>query len=112
MSGLLFINVIANIVIFSFLGALALSTGRRDRSEPIRSLAWALSLACWAFVLGSVTDLALLVVRLGWLSGGAQDFVVETWHLGQSLAVTGLGMTARLMIRRVDLGLRAADRMF
>lgn len=111
MSGLMFFNVIANIVIFSGLGVLAWSTALRNRTEPIRSLAWALSLGCWAFVLGSAIDLALLAVRPGWLSGAADGFVVETWHVGQSLAITGLGMTTTLMIRRVDLGLQAADRM-
>lgn len=110
MSGLVFITVIANLAIFSFLGALAWSTGRRDENEPVRFLAWALSLACWAFVLEAATDLTLLVVRLGWLSGGAQDLVVETWYLGESLASAALGVMVVSFTRRVDLSLRVADR--
>lgn len=64
-----------------------------------------------AFALGAVTRLLLVGVRLGWLDGRVNDFILGDWHLIQSLVATVLGIGGFVVVRRMGGRLRQADRM-
>lgn len=109
MAWVLFINVTVNIIVFSGLGVLAWFTTLRNPSGPLSSLARALFLASWAFVLGTVTDLAVSAVQWGLLPGEVEDFVVSPWSLSLSVVAAGLGITALFVVGRLAPTLRTNE---
>lgn len=71
-----------------------LQTARRDPAPRIRALAWALTAAAVALVLGAATRLVLLAVSVGRVSGRVGEFLGSGWHLVRSLSATALGLGA------------------
>jgi DNA-binding CsgD family transcriptional regulator len=108
---LLFLTISVNLVLFAALAIWAVRYAVREELPRIKPLAWGVAVVTIAFVLGAVTRLLLVGVRLGWLDGRVSDFVLGDWHLIQSLVATALGLTGLVVARRMGGQLRQADRI-
>jgi DNA-binding CsgD family transcriptional regulator len=108
---LLFSVITTNLALFAGLGLWAWRYRRREVSPRIRVLAGALVVVSIAFVLGAITRLVSVAVRLEWLGGRVADFIVSEWHLIQSLAATVVGVIAIVVVRRHAASLKTADRI-
>lgn len=84
---------------------------RREVSPRIRTLAWALVAVSVAFVLFSLTRLALIAIGLGWIPGRLGEFLESGWVLVQSILTLGIGFFAVVVIRRAARSLKEADRI-
>ncbi len=111
MAAILVGTIIVNVGLFATLAGWAARTAVRDPSPRLRTLAWVLAAASTAFVLGSLSRLAALGVRQGWLPGTVGDFLVSEWLLAQAVAATALGVTGLLVARRVVEPIRTAERI-
>lgn len=109
MSGLLIGVIAINTGVFLALSVWAALVARREDSVRLKVLAGALAVVSFAFVLGAVTRGLLVAVRLGWISGSVGDFLVDEWHVVQSLTATAIGLTAVILLKRVSSSFRAAD---
>jgi hypothetical protein len=67
MSVVVIVLIVTNALLFSALGIRAVLLGRRAESPYLRALAWVVSAACGAFVLGALQRLAVQAVTAGWL---------------------------------------------
>lgn len=108
---LLFLTISMNLLLFAALAVWAIRYAIREELPRIKPLAWGLAIVAVAFVLGAVTRLLLVGVRLGWLDGRVSEFVLSDWHLIQSLVATALGLTGLIAVRSVGGKLRQADRI-
>lgn len=111
MALVLFLTITVNLLLFAGLAVWAIRYALHEELPRIRPLAWGLAAVAVAFVLGAVTRLLLVGVRLGWLDGRVSDFVLGDWHLIQSLVATVLGIAGLVIARRTGGRLRQADRM-
>jgi DNA-binding CsgD family transcriptional regulator len=107
----LFLTISVNVLLFAALTVWAIRYAVHEHLPRIKPLAWGLAVVATAFVLGAVTRLLLVGVRLGWLDGRVSEFVLSDWHLIQSLVATALGLTGLFVARRIGGNLRHADRI-
>ncbi len=111
MAWFLLIAISVNVLLYSALAIWAARHALREELPRIRPLAWGLAAVAGAFVLGALTRLLLVGVRLEWLDGRVSDFLLSEWHLVQSLVATSLGITGFVMVRRLGRPLRQAERI-
>lgn len=111
MAYVLFVAISINVALFAALAAWSVRYAVREELPRLRPLAWGLAAVAAAFVLGAVTRLLLVGVRLGWVDGRVSDFLLSEWHLIQSLAATAAGIAGLLVFRRFARSLRRADRL-
>jgi len=64
-----------------------------------------------AFVLFSLTRLALIAIAQGWIPGRLAEFLDSGWVLVQSILTLGIVFFAVVVIRRAARSLREADRI-
>lgn len=107
----LFLTISVNLLLFAALATWAIRYAVHEELPRIKPLAWGLAVVAVAFVLGAVTRLLLVGVRIGWLDGRVSDFVLSDWHLIQSLVATALGLTGLMVARRMGGQLRQVDRI-
>jgi DNA-binding CsgD family transcriptional regulator len=86
LSSTVFSLIVINAVLFAALGARTFYLGRRAESPYLRAMAWVVSAACAAFVLGSIQRLAIQAVTVGWLPDVGIAEVTTEWQLVQSMA--------------------------
>lgn len=111
LADLIFLIVVGNVILFGGLTVWGLRRALREISPRIRTLAWALVAVSVAFVLFSLTRLALIAIGLGWIPGRLGEFLESGWVLVQSLLALGIGLFAVVVIRRAAKSLREADRI-
>lgn len=111
MADLVFLIVVGNVILFGGLTAWGLRRAMGEISPRIRTLAWALVAVSVAFVLFSLTRLALIAIGLGWIPGRLGEFLDSGWVLVQSVLTLGIGVFAVVVIRRAASSLREADRI-
>ena len=111
LADLVFLVVVGNVILFGGLTVWGLRRARRENSPRIRTLAWALVAVSVAFVLSSLTRLALIAIGLGWIPGRLGEFLDSGWVLVQSVLALGIGVFAVAVIRRAAMSLREADRI-
>lgn len=111
MAYVLFGVITVNVVLFAGIAVWSVRTALGEDSARLRLFAWVMAAVAGAFVLGAVTRLLLVGVRLGWIDGRVSDFISSDWHLVQSLAATALGIGALVLARGVALDLRRAQRV-
>ena len=107
----MFLIVVGNVVLFGGLTMWGLGRALRETSPRIRTLAWALVAVSVAFVLSSLTRLALIAIGLGWIPGRLGDFLDSGWVLVQSVLSLGIGLFGVLVVRSSARSLREADRI-
>jgi DNA-binding NarL/FixJ family response regulator len=84
--------IVINVLFFGALGVRAILLGRRAESPYLRALAWVVSAACAAFVLGAVQRLAIQAVTAGWLPDVGLSDVTTSWQLLQSVVALGIAI--------------------
>lgn len=92
MSVVVVVLIVINALLFAALGIRAFLLGRRAESPYLRALAWVVSAACGAFVLGALQRLAVQAVTAGWLPDVGLSDVTSTWQLIQSLVALGIAI--------------------
>ena len=105
------IIVSLNIVLFSALALWGLRLAAQEGSSRLRTLARALTVVSVAFVVSAVTRLLTLAVSEGWLTGTVEGFLASEFLLVQALAVTALGVSGLLVVRKVAGPLRQVDQI-
>lgn len=111
LADLVFLIVVGNLILFGGLTVWGLRRALRETSPRIRTLAWALVAVSFAFVLFSLTRLALIAIGLGWIPGRLSQFLDSGWVLVQSVITLGVGVFAVVVIRRAGSSLRESDRI-
>ena len=111
LADLVFLIVVGNLILFGGLTVWGLRRALREISPRIRTLAWALVAVSVAFVLFSLTRLALIAIGLGWIPGRLSQFLDSGWVLVQSVITLGVGVFAVVVIRRAARSLRESDRI-
>jgi len=111
LADLVFLIVVGNVILFGGLTVWGLHRALRETSPRIRTLAWALVAVSVAFVLFSLTRLALIAIAQGWIPGRLAEFLDSGWVLVQSILTLGIGFFAVVVIRRAARSLREADRI-
>lgn len=111
LADLIFLIVVGNVILFGGLTVWGLRRALREISPRIRTLAWALVAVSVAFVLFSLTRLALIAIGLGWIPGRLGEFLESGWVLVQSLLTLAIGLFAVVVIRRAAKSLKEADRI-
>lgn len=111
MADLVFVVVLANLALFGGLAVWGARRGLGERSPRIRTLFWALVAVSVAFVLFSLTRLALIAIGLGWIPGGLSEFLDSSWVLIQSVLTLVIGVFAVAVIRHTGRSLKEADRI-
>ena len=111
LADLVFLIVVGNVILFGGLTVWGLRRAVREVSPRIRTLVWALVAVSVAFVLSSLTRLALIAIGLGWIPGRLGEFLDSGWVLVQSLLALGVGIFAVVVIRQAGRSLREADRI-
>lgn len=84
--------IVINALLFAALGIRTFSLARRAESPYLRALAWVVSAACAAFVLGALQRLAVQAVTAGWLPDVGLSQVTSTWQLLQSSVALGIAI--------------------
>lgn len=92
MSVLVIVLIIINTMLFAVLGSRAFRMGRRAESPYLRTLAWVVTAACAAFVLGALQRLAVQAVTAGWLPDVGLADVTTSWQLLQSFVALGIAI--------------------
>ena len=92
MSVVVIVLIVINSLLFAGLGVRAFLLGRRAESPYLRALAWVVSAACGAFVLGALQRLAVQAVTAGWLPDVGLIEVTSSWQLLQSLLALGIAV--------------------
>lgn len=111
LADLVFLIVVGNVILFGGLTVWGLRRALREPSPRIRTLAWALVAVSVAFILFSLTRLALIAIGLGWIPGRLSQFLDSGWVLVQSVLTLGVGVFAVVVIRRAAMSLRESDRI-
>lgn len=111
MADLVFVVVVVNLALFGGLAVWGVRRGLQERSPRIRTLIWALVAVSLAFVLFSLTRLALIAIGLGWIPGRLSEFLDSGWVLIQSVVTLLIGIFAVAVIRRAGRSLKEADRI-
>jgi DNA-binding CsgD family transcriptional regulator len=89
-----------NTLLFVALGVRAFLLGRRAESPYLRTLAWVVSAACMAFVLGALQRLAVQAVTAGWLPDVGLAEVTTSWQLFQSLLALSIAVAGFWVLSR------------
>jgi DNA-binding CsgD family transcriptional regulator len=92
--------IVLNALMFGVLGIRAFVLGRRAESPYLRALAWMVSGACAAFVLGAAQRLALQAVTAGWLPDVGLVRLTNQWQLVQSLAAFSIAVAGLWTLSR------------
>jgi DNA-binding CsgD family transcriptional regulator len=100
MSVVVIVLIFINALLFVALGARAFVLGRRAESPYLRALAWVVSAACVAFVLGALQRLAVQAVTAGWLPDIGLTEVTTSWQLFQSLLALGIAIAGFWVLSR------------
>lgn len=111
LADLVFLIVAGNVILFGGLAVWGVRRAVREISPRIRTLAWVLVAVSLAFVLSSLTRLALIAIDQGWIPGRLGEFLNSGWVLLQSLLALGVGIFTVVVIRRAARSLREADRI-
>lgn len=92
MSLVIIVLIVINALLFAALGARVFLFARRAESPYLRALAWVVTAACAAFVLGALQRLAVQAVAAGWLPDVGLTEVTTSWQLLQSLMALGIAI--------------------
>lgn len=100
MSVVIFSLIIVNALMFGVLGVRTLFLGRAAESPYLRALAWVVTGACAALVLGAVQRLAVQAATAGWLPDVGLSRLTTEWQLVQSLAAFAIAVAALSTLAR------------
>jgi DNA-binding CsgD family transcriptional regulator len=111
MSVAIFSLIVVNALMFATLGVRAFVQGRKADSPYLRALAWVVSGACAAFVLGATQRLALQAVTAGWLPDIGLTELTSEWQLVQSLAAFAIAIAALWTLSRTWGPIRLSEQV-
>lgn len=100
MPAVIFSLIVVNTLMYGVLGTRVFMAGRRAESPYLRTLAWVVTGACAAFVLGAMQRLAVQAVTAGWLPDIGLDDITTEWQLVQSMAAFTLAVAALWALSR------------
>ncbi|HUF16018.1 MAG TPA: helix-turn-helix transcriptional regulator [Acidimicrobiia bacterium] len=100
MSVAIFSLIVVNSMMFGMLGVRAFVQGRKADSPYLRALAWVVSGACAAFVLGAAQRLAVQAVTAGWLPDIGLSELTNEWQLVQSVAAFSIAVAGLWTLSR------------
>lgn len=103
--------IVVNALMFGALGIRAFVLGRRAESPYLRALAWVVSCACAAFVLGAAQRLAVQAVTAGLLPDVGLARLTNEWQLVQSLAAFAIAVAGLATLARTWGPIRLSDRV-
>jgi DNA-binding CsgD family transcriptional regulator len=92
MSIVIIVLIVINSLLFAALGVRVLLFARRAESPYLRALAWVVTAACAAFVLGALQRLAVQAVAAGWMPDVGLTEVTTSWQLLQSLMALAIAI--------------------
>lgn len=109
MATALLVVIGVNVVLFTAIAVSAVRYALAEEQPGMRTLAFGLTAISAAFVLGAVSRFVLVAQERADVT--ASTFLTSSWHLGQSVLATGLGVGGVWVLRQVGRPLRDAERL-
>jgi DNA-binding CsgD family transcriptional regulator len=107
----IFAIITANLTLFLGLAVWAWRYRNRETYPRLRLMAAGLAVVSLAFVIGAATRLAGVGMQLGWFPGRLAEFALSEWHLLQSVSALALGIGGIIVIRKLAIPLKSAERL-